>query len=82
MPANWLPIEDWLANVLQEREDVREAVVSTDGRRVDIMLQDGRPSRITIRNPTMDVPAVSHGPARYTTLGEYETPPTFDVEDE
>ena len=54
MPANWLPIEDWLANVLQEREDVREAVVSTDGKRVEVQMQDGRLFRITIRDVTMD----------------------------
>ena len=56
MPANWLPIEDWLANVLQEREDVREAVVSTDGKRVEVQMQDGRLFRITIRDVTMDAP--------------------------
>lgn len=56
MPANWIPIEDWLANVLQEREDVREAVVSTDGKRVELRMQDGRPFRITVRDVTMDAP--------------------------
>lgn len=72
MPANWIPIEDWLANVLQEREDVREAVVSTDGKRIELWMQDGRPFRVTIKSPALDVPGAIFPRGEIRRLGDIE----------